>query len=29
VPDSAGTGPLQQISDTVAAKLAPRPLRFS
>ncbi|RSD23978.1 DUF3515 domain-containing protein [Amycolatopsis eburnea] len=29
VPDSAGTGPLQQISDTIAAKLAPRPLRFS
>ncbi|MDX3189471.1 DUF3515 domain-containing protein [Streptomyces sp. MN03-5084-2B] len=29
VPDSAGTGPLQEISDTVAAKLAPRPLRFS
>lgn len=29
VPDSAGTGPLQQISDTVAAKLPPRPLRFS
>ncbi len=29
VPDSAGTGPLQQISDTVAAKLAPQPLRFS
>ncbi|WP_410171941.1 DUF3515 domain-containing protein [Amycolatopsis heterodermiae] len=28
VPDSAGTGPLQQISDTVAAKLPPRPLRF-
>ncbi|GHG25065.1 MULTISPECIES: DUF3515 domain-containing protein [Amycolatopsis] len=29
VPDSAGTGPLQAVSDTVAAKLAPRPLRFS
>jgi hypothetical protein len=29
VPDSAGTGPLQQISDTVAAKLPARPLRFS
>jgi Protein of unknown function (DUF3515) len=29
VPDSAGTGPLQQISDTVAAKLSARPLRFS
>lgn len=29
VPDSAGTGPLQQISDTIAAKLPPRPLRFS
>ncbi|WP_439377626.1 DUF3515 domain-containing protein [Amycolatopsis lexingtonensis] len=29
VPDTAGTGPLQQISDTVAAKLPPRPLRFS
>ncbi|HET6707466.1 DUF3515 domain-containing protein [Amycolatopsis sp.] len=29
VPDSAGTGPLQAISDTVAAKLAPKPLRFS
>jgi hypothetical protein len=28
VPDSAGTGPLQQISDAVAAKLPPRPLRF-
>jgi hypothetical protein len=29
VPNSAGTGPLQQISDTVAAKLPARPLRFS
>ncbi|WIY02666.1 DUF3515 domain-containing protein [Amycolatopsis mongoliensis] len=29
VPDSAGTGPLQQISDTVAAKLPAKPLRFS
>jgi len=29
VPDSAGTGPLQEISDTVAAKLPARPLRFS
>ncbi|HEY3467049.1 MAG TPA: DUF3515 domain-containing protein [Amycolatopsis sp.] len=29
VPDSAGTGPLQQLSDTVAAKLPARPLRFS
>jgi hypothetical protein len=29
VPDSAGTGPLQTISDTVAAKLPARPLRFS
>ncbi|GHF14382.1 hypothetical protein GCM10017786_55100 [Amycolatopsis deserti] len=28
VPDSAGTGPLQQISDTVAATLPPVPLRF-
>jgi hypothetical protein len=28
VPDSAGTGPLQQISDAVAARLPPRPLRF-
>jgi hypothetical protein len=28
VPDSAGTGPLQQISDAVAAKLPARPLRF-
>ncbi|WIX88487.1 DUF3515 domain-containing protein [Amycolatopsis sp. DG1A-15b] len=28
VPDSAGTGPLQAVSDTVAAKLAPQPLRF-
>lgn len=28
VPDSAGTGPLQTISDTVAATLAPAPLRF-
>jgi hypothetical protein len=28
VPDSAGTGPLQEISDTVAAKLPPRPLKF-
>ncbi|SFW91602.1 DUF3515 domain-containing protein [Amycolatopsis australiensis] len=29
VPDSAGTGPLQQLSDTVAAKLPAKPLRFS
>jgi hypothetical protein len=29
VPDTAGTGPLQEISDTVAAKLPARPLRFS
>jgi hypothetical protein len=29
VPDSAGTGPLQEISDAVAAKLPARPLRFS
>lgn len=29
VPDTAGTGPLQQISDTIAVKLAPQPLRFS
>ncbi|SEC07694.1 Protein of unknown function [Amycolatopsis tolypomycina] len=29
VPDSAGTGPLQAVSDAVAAKLAPQPLRFS
>lgn len=29
VPDSAGTGPLQQISDAVAAKLPARPLGFS
>lgn len=28
VPDSAGTGPLQEISDTVAAKLPARPLKF-
>jgi Protein of unknown function (DUF3515) len=28
VPDSAGTGPLQQISDTVAAALPAVPLRF-
>ncbi|MFB9688604.1 DUF3515 domain-containing protein [Amycolatopsis plumensis] len=28
VPDSAGTGPLQAVSDAVAAKLAPQPLRF-
>lgn len=28
VPDNAGTGPLQQISDAVAAKLPPRPLHF-
>ncbi|MFJ7218315.1 DUF3515 domain-containing protein [Amycolatopsis sp. NPDC098790] len=28
VPDSAGTGPLQTISDTVAAKLPARPLKF-
>ncbi|RSM36992.1 DUF3515 domain-containing protein [Amycolatopsis balhimycina DSM 5908] len=29
VPDSAGTGPLQEISDAVAANLPARPLRFS
>lgn len=28
VPDSAGTGPLQTVSDTVAATLKPAPLRF-
>jgi hypothetical protein len=28
VPDSAGTGPLQEISDTVAATLKPMPPRF-
>jgi hypothetical protein len=28
VPDNAGTGPLQEISTTIAAKLAARPLRF-
>ena len=28
VPDSTGTGPLQQISDTIAATLPPAPLRF-
>ena len=28
VPDSAGTGPLQTISDTVASKLPPQPLRY-
>jgi len=28
VPDSAGTGPLQTISDTVAAKLPAKPLKF-
>lgn len=28
VPDSAGTGPLQTISDVVAASLQPAPLRF-
>ncbi|MTD55372.1 DUF3515 domain-containing protein [Amycolatopsis pithecellobii] len=28
VPDSAGTGPLQSISDTVASTLRPAPLRF-
>ncbi|NIH81927.1 DUF3515 domain-containing protein [Amycolatopsis viridis] len=28
VPDSAGTGPLQEISDTIAATLPPVPLRF-
>lgn len=28
VPDSAGTGPLQAVSDTVAATLKPMPLRF-
>jgi hypothetical protein len=28
VPDSAGTGPLQQVSDTVAAQLPAVPLRF-
>lgn len=29
VPDSAGTGPLQEISETVAAKLPAKPLKFS
>ncbi|NKQ56509.1 DUF3515 domain-containing protein [Amycolatopsis sp. K13G38] len=28
VPDSAGTGPLQEVSDAVAAKLPPTPLHF-
>ncbi|OZM74071.1 hypothetical protein CFN78_07275 [Amycolatopsis antarctica] len=28
VPDTAGTGPLQQISDAIAAGLPPAPLRF-
>jgi hypothetical protein len=28
VPASAGTGPLQEVSDTIAAKLKPQPLRF-
>ncbi|MEC3973752.1 DUF3515 domain-containing protein [Amycolatopsis sp. H20-H5] len=28
VPDTAGTGPLQEISDAVATKLPPKPLRF-
>jgi hypothetical protein len=28
VPNSAGTGPLQEISDTIAATLKPQPLRF-
>jgi hypothetical protein len=28
VPDSAGTGPLQQVSDTIAAQLPAVPLRF-
>ncbi|QRP44500.1 DUF3515 domain-containing protein [Amycolatopsis sp. FDAARGOS 1241] len=28
VPDSAGTGPLQTVSDTVAAKLPDKPLKF-
>ncbi|MFI5609415.1 DUF3515 domain-containing protein [Amycolatopsis sp. NPDC051903] len=28
VPDSAGTGPLQTVSDTVAAKLPAKPLKF-
>ncbi|WP_372670435.1 DUF3515 domain-containing protein [Amycolatopsis kentuckyensis] len=28
VPDNAGTGPLQTISDTVAAKLPAKPLKF-
>jgi hypothetical protein len=28
IPDSAGTGPLQTISDTVAAKLPVKPLKF-
>ena len=28
VPDSAGTGPLQQVSDVIAAALQPVPLRF-
>ncbi|AXB44437.1 DUF3515 domain-containing protein [Amycolatopsis albispora] len=29
VPDSAGTGPLQEISDAIAGALPPVPLRFS
>ena len=29
VPDSAGTGPLQDVSDTVREKLPPQPLRYS
>jgi hypothetical protein len=28
VPDTAGTGPLQETSDTVSAQLPPAPLRF-
>lgn len=28
VPGSAGTGPLQEVSDTAAAKLPPQPLQF-
>lgn len=28
VPDSAGTGPLQEVSSTIGEKLSPEPLRF-
>lgn len=28
VPNSAGTGPLQQVSSTIGEKLSPQPLRF-